>query len=176
MPEEICDLILNEQKGSKRLYYHDPVNKDAKGYKVIDLNYLNSDICNTYIEYLNKIKDLYLDEYPMLKQLQALELEHEQGKPIINLQWYQPNKYYNVEHCENNGIGHLLYRSLVFMTYLNTIEEGGGTTFTNQEFTCKPEKGLTLIWPAYFTHPHVGVPAIKEQKFIVTGWYSFISK
>lgn len=176
MPDEVCDLIIKEQQGTKRLYYTDPVGKESRGYKVMDLSKLGPEIHKNYIDHLDIIKNLYLDEYPILKEFQKIELEQDDGKPVINLQWYQPNKFYNVEHCENNGMSYLLYRTLVFMTYLNTIEEGGGTTFTHQKFTSKAEKGLTLIWPAYFTHTHIGVPAPNDKKYIVTGWFSFVSK
>ena len=39
----------------------------------------------------------------------------------------------------------------------------------------KPEKGLTLIWPADWTFTHRGIPSPQEQ-YIVTGWLSFDSK
>ena len=28
-----------------------------------------------------------------------------------------------------------------------------------------------MFWPAYWTHPHKGIPAPKETKYIVTGWF-----
>jgi len=34
-------------------------------------------------------------------------------------------------------------------------------------------QGNTLIWPADFTHPHKGIVAPKETKYIITGWYNF---
>jgi len=38
----------------------------------------------------------------------------------------------------------------------------------------KPEKGLTLIWPADWTFTHRGIPSMSETKYIVTGWYNYI--
>ena len=42
----------------------------------------------------------------------------------------------------------------------------------------KPKKGLTIIWPAGWTHPHHGLPAPEETKYIATGWagYHFRNK
>ena len=37
----------------------------------------------------------------------------------------------------------------------------------------KPKKGLTVIWPAIWTHTHKGLPAPKELKYICTGWYEW---
>ena len=35
------------------------------------------------------------------------------------------------------------------------------------------KKGLTLIWPATWTHTHRGIVSNDKEKYIVTGWYSF---
>ena len=59
------------------------------------------------------------------------------------------------------------------MTYLNDIKTGGGTFWHYQNLTTKPKKGLTVIWPAIWTHTHKGLPAPKELKYICTGWYEW---
>jgi hypothetical protein len=59
------------------------------------------------------------------------------------------------------------------MTYLNNIKKGGETEFFYQNLKVKPEKGLTLIWPADWTFTHRGIPSPKEIKYITTGWYSY---
>jgi len=38
----------------------------------------------------------------------------------------------------------------------------------------KPKKGLTVIWPAEWMFTHRGIASMKEVKYIVTGWYSFV--
>lgn len=65
-------------------------------------------------------------------------------------------------------------RHLVFMTYLNEVSEGGETEFYYQKTIQKPQKGLTLIWPADWTHTHRGNPIKNQNKYIVSGWFSFI--
>ena len=35
-------------------------------------------------------------------------------------------------------------------------------------------KGLTLIWPADWTHVHRGIVSASEEKYIITGWFSFM--
>ena len=37
----------------------------------------------------------------------------------------------------------------------------------------KPKKGLTLIWPAIWTHTHKGVVSKKHTKYIITGWINY---
>jgi hypothetical protein len=65
-------------------------------------------------------------------------------------------------------------RVMAWMTYLNTVEEGGETYFPTQQAKIKPAKGLTLLWPADWTHLHQGCVAPNETKMIVTGWYDYV--
>ena len=67
------------------------------------------------------------------------------------------------------------HRALVFMTYLNDVEDGG-TEFLHQNVYTPAKKGLTLIWPAYWTHTHRGVVSKLKEKYIVTGWINFINQ
>lgn len=61
----------------------------------------------------------------------------------------------------------------VWMIYLNTVEKGGKTEFSNFEYAVKPEQGTLLIWPASYTHEHRAAPDLEEDKYIATGWFSF---
>ncbi len=64
-------------------------------------------------------------------------------------------------------------RMLVWMLYLNTVEDEGGTRFVHYDHVEKAEKGKLLIWPPDFTHVHHGVASPSEEKFIMTGWYNW---
>jgi hypothetical protein len=59
------------------------------------------------------------------------------------------------------------------MTYLNN-EKNSGTEFKYQKLKTESIQGLTLIWPSSFTHTHRGIINKKCEKYIVTGWFSFI--
>ena len=59
------------------------------------------------------------------------------------------------------------------MTYLNDITDDGETEFFHQKIKIKPEKGLTVIWPADWTFTHRGIPSNTQVKYITTGWMSF---
>tara|TARA_R110002110_G_scaffold155149_1_gene349293 strand:- start:892 stop:1446 length:555 start_codon:yes stop_codon:yes gene_type:complete len=93
-------------------------------------------------------------------------------KENINIQKYFPNEGYFHWHYENRGCEVTKNRHLVFMTYLNTVKNGG-TKFLYQKKTFNAIQGLTLIWPATWTHTHQGVIA-KKEKLIITGWLSFL--
>jgi len=58
------------------------------------------------------------------------------------------------------------------MTFLNDVPNGG-TQFFYQELTIPAKKGLTIIWPAEWTHTHKGQITKEHEKMIFTGWLSF---
>jgi hypothetical protein len=41
--------------------------------------------------------------------------------------------------------------------------------FIYQGVITKPRRGLTVIWPADWTHTHRGIPSPTQEKYIVTG-------
>jgi hypothetical protein len=57
--------------------------------------------------------------------------------------------------------------------YLNNVKKAG-TEFKYQGIKTECKKGLTLIWPSAFTHTHRGIINKKNEKYIITGWYSYI--
>lgn len=91
--------------------------------------------------------------------------------PII--QKYKPKGGYKVWHYENDGHPNSIKRHLVFMTFLNDVQEGGEIEFFYQKKKFKPKKGLTLMWPATWTHTHKGVVSKKHTKYIITGWINY---
>ena len=95
----------------------------------------------------------------------------------INIQYYKPTAGYHAWHTERYMANYpAVSRHLVFMTYLNDVDDGGETEFYHQQLKVKPEKGLTLIWPADWTFTHRGITSLTEEKYIVTGWYIFIAQ
>ena len=93
---------------------------------------------------------------------------------LYNLQKYNPGQGYHAPHCENmDGPSP---RILAWMVYLNTVNDKGGTYFTNYDVTTDAVEGRLVIWPAYWTHTHHGVTSETETKYIATGWYEFKNK
>ena len=109
----------------------------------------------------------YRKRYPLIDQsLTAWVLD-----PLCQLMRYEPNKYYDRIHCENDCYKRpAVERCFAWMIYLNTIKRGGGTEFIHQKVIAKPRAGDLYIWPAGWTHMHRGVNAPKEVKYILTGW------
>jgi len=120
-----------------------------------------------YEIYLQKCLNQYVKRYPSASWTESYSLCHP-----YNVQWYPNGGGFKQPHIENGGSNVDGHRHLVFMTYLNDIVDGG-THFPNQNITTPSIKGLTLIWPSYFTHPHKSQISKTNEKIIVTGWWSF---
>ena len=91
----------------------------------------------------------------------------------IGIQHYEPGGGYHEWHFERDNTNDTIARRhLVFMTYLNDVEDQGGTEFYYQKQSFKAEKGLTLIWPSDWTFTHRGIVSPTQHKYIVTGWFS----
>lgn len=84
-------------------------------------------------------------------------------------QVYKPGEAFYEPHFDAMGTDQ--GRVVAWITYLNTVKEGGGTHFVYQDYTVQPIKGKTVLFPAGYTHRHKGVTAPKETKYIVTGWF-----
>ena len=86
--------------------------------------------------------------------------------------FFAKNENYNLIHLNNGG-----QRTWTFMIYLNDVEEGGETEFTEINLLIKPVKGTAIMWNnliygnenSYSLHR--GMPVIKGEKYIVTKWF-----
>ena len=121
-----------------------------------------------YRKYLQECLTEYLRTYPDANNVQAFDI-----KENYNIQWYPKSGGYYAWHAEISGHTWNIHRHLVFMTYCDDVPNAG-TQFKNQNLTVPCKKGLTIIWPASFTHTHKGQITNVYEKMIVTGWYSFI--
>ena len=58
----------------------------------------------------------------------------------------------------------MIGRVLLFMFYLNDVEEGGETEFYYQNRKIAPKKGSMVVAPGYFTHTHRGNKPVSNDK------------
>ena len=61
------------------------------------------------------------------------------------------------------------HRVIVYLWYLNDVEEGGETQVFHH-MKIKPEAGKLLMFPAQWCFPHCGIMPLSGDKFVVTGW------
>ena len=111
--------------------------------------------------------DKYFSKYALEKTLPALTSK------VVKMHKVKPHEGYHTFHAEVGGMSSL-DRCLVWLCYLNNVEEGGETEFLHQGVKVKPEQGKMIIWPAQWTHTHRGNPIYKGEKYYATGWFNFI--
>jgi hypothetical protein len=159
---EICDRIVSESK------IHN-FRSGVMQYTDAKLEDFSKETCDAYAKALFGVIEEYKKEFRWsYERVVMWGLPHG-----IKVQHYAPGKWYDEWHCERAGDVPTLMRHLVYMTYLNDVEDGGGTEFYHQKIATKAEKGLTLIWPVDWTHMHRGIVAPTEEKMIITGWWMF---
>lgn len=109
-------------------------------------------------------------EYGELMQGQRYEVGQE-FKYHLDLFWTKAD-YWKAEASRGGQ------RTITAMAYLNDVEEGGETAFTQLGLAVKPRRGALLIWNNNLPDGtpnddtmHAGAPVIKGVKYIVTKWY-----
>jgi hypothetical protein len=136
----------------------------------IGLSQFEHPIILEYLKELQVILDKYIKKYPMSNGYAPFQIQEN-----INIQHYKLGEGYPTWHTERVGAAApYVSRHLVFMTYLNDVDNGGGTEFYHQKLITKARKGKTLIWPADWTHTHRGIVSPTEEKYIITGWFNYI--
>lgn len=95
----------------------------------------------------------------------------------VNVQKYPQNKggypHWHSEQFPQAGHNEALHRVVLYMFYLNDVEDGGETEFFYQQRKFKPTKGTMVIAPAGFTHTHRGNMPKSSDKYIATSWIMF---
>ena len=170
IPENVCDDLINYFNSNKGLQKPGmtggTVKKEFKDSTDISIAFEDFDkpIINEYNQHVVNLLKLYQEKYPETKKIKNVGLVSG-----YNLQYYKQNGGFKNWHSENYHNENNEFRVLVFMTYLNNALNAG-TEFKHQKILTPAKKGLTLIWPAYFTHEHRGQISQVSEKYIATGW------
>tara|TARA_R100001591_G_C4265676_1_gene161010 strand:+ start:45 stop:566 length:522 start_codon:yes stop_codon:yes gene_type:complete len=163
--KEVCDDLIKAFKNSKEKI---KVNNTFTKMTNTIWSFHNIEL-HDYFNELNKVLKKYIEKYKYVDEGQ----EPWNLNSRIQIQKYEPQESYFSWHSESTGFKNSNNRILVFTTYLNDIEDGGETEFFYQKEKIKPEKGKTILFPAFWTHTHKG-NITKETKYIITGWYTYV--
>ena len=180
----ICDDLIGFHKkdplqlkkkgavGNKSINGTNTIEEEVKKSTDMSLNAEEpfiAEFCPAYLKYLYELKNIlnkYKEEYIYSDRVSKYSVTES-----INIQHYKPGEGFLKWHSERTGPSN---RHLVFMTYLNDVPEGG-TEFYYQNYTTEAVKGKTLIWPSDWTHTHKSQVSNTHEKYIITGWYSYIN-
>ena len=168
---KICDELIQFHEKSHNKYpgvVGEGLDRSKKSSTDVSLDY--QPLWLSYVQELQKVLDCYKNQYPWCDKFAGWGVTE-----TINIQHYAPKEGYVSWHTERSSTAHpTTTRHLVFMTYLNDVSDAGETEFYYQKVKVKPEKGLTLIWPADWTFTHRGITSPTEEKYILTGWYNYV--
>jgi hypothetical protein len=164
----LCESLIDLFKSS--LYKNPTVAKDHDGdWLEVQFNPWDS-LMTGYVGELQKVLDDYIAKFPYCNMFAPFTTTE-----LFKIQHYTPGKGYTEWHTERGSASEpIVTRHLVFMTYLNTVTDQGGTEFLHQNLVINAEQGKTLIWPADWTHTHRGIASPTQEKFIITGWFNYI--
>jgi prolyl 4-hydroxylase len=185
MPDFIYQAYLNDLNLCDNLisYYQEcpskhtgDIMRSGKSHIDVDIKdsvdvrlYGEEGISTAYVDSLQVLVKEYINKFEYCNTTSPWTITEP-----INIQHYMPGGGYKQWHAERgSGYSKDAARHLVFMTYLNDVDDAGETEFFYQKIKVKPRKGLTLLWPADWTYTHRGVPSPTQEKYIVTGWFSY---
>lgn len=174
---DVCDALIemfessnNKVVGRLGIDNYEPSKKDSTDL-CMDSREQNP-VLQAYLGELKKVCDLYLQEFKYAHELHSAWQINEP----CNIQRYLPGQGFKIWHAERTSPINLNpMRHLVYMTYLNDVDDGG-TEWYYQNLKLDAKKGLTVIWPPDWTHTHRGVVSETQTKYIMTGWYSYTLK
>lgn len=177
--QTLCDDLISyfEQKDSKfqgGFYNKNSISIDKSQKNSLDTELEDEFLLKRYFSQLSKTVSNYKDLYHYCDK----NMGYWGISQHPNLQYYAPpDGGYHEWHTERTGYPQNVHRHLVYMTYLNDVNDRGETEWYYQKIKIKPEKGLTVIWPTDWTFTHRGISSPTEHKYIATGWfYFFMSK
>ncbi len=171
LSKELCEQFINQFENSKNLYISDSSNTSRVStdirfnqsiYQLPEWNGLIDEMLISLNDGLSE----YIDKFDALNHINHFELTS------FNMQKYNPGEGFYGWHCERTGKKEYINRMLVWMIYLNDVEDGG-TEFLYQNHKVDAEQGKLLIWPAEWTHTHRGIISDTKTKYILTGWYGY---
>ena len=177
-PQSICDELIahfeSNQNRQKEGVSVAGKNTDIKNSVDIsmspkEIKLPGNEVFEQYFSTLFACYKDYIAQWPFLtKFAENLEIGE------FNLQRYHKGQHFQAIHTERSSLD-TLHRIFAWMTYLNKKKkkEGGSTFFSHYDLEIQPKKGLTLIWPAEWTHAHKGSLLHGDSKYISTGWMNF---
>ena len=175
IPEDVCDQIIDFWNKNESLQVpgivgnSGSISNDDKVKKCTQMNVQPFPReLSLYELHLQETLNNYIKKYKWADFVNTYQVIEK-----LSIQHYKPGEGFYKWHTENTGYSYNLNRHLVFMTYLNDVENSGTEFYYFPDLNIQAKKGLTLIWPAGWTHTHRGVISDIDEKHIITGWFNF---
>ena len=164
--KEWCNKVIDLFEQSKK----DTFDNDRKSFTELNIEGKEEfkDIKETYIRVLRQNLQHFMKE---------VNIENHHFPPIIDMENIRIKKYTdNGKDVFKNHVdvlrsqGPSSKRFLVFIMYLSDVEEGGETSIPRYNIKCKPKAGRLLMFPPFWTHPHMGKKVQKGNKYVMMSY------
>lgn len=174
IPEDVCDELVSMIETSKNAK---PAMLYKTGYDVAIVNEkvrkalalpctpeegLKDWVDKKLFEHVNSAVGRFCVKYGVLERFQI----YNKGYNIVKYPKGEGFYDWHYDSMNANTQGRLFS----MIAYLNTVKQGGQTEFLYQDFGVRPEKGMLIIFPSYWTHLHRGVMPVSEAKYILTSF------
>jgi hypothetical protein len=132
----------------------DPLTKKTKTLSYQDVEHLSDEVLEEIIKVI-------------------FRLDH------INLQRYTQKKggyhHWHSEHFPHprDPSQKSLHRVLLWLLYLNDVDDGGETEFFYQNMKIKPKKGTLILAPVNFSYTHRGNIPLSNDKYVLASWFLY---
>jgi hypothetical protein len=179
LSDKSCDYIVNsfedfkEHAKSGRMGYGvDKDKKDSIDMNLVDIKHkLDDDLLSEIKTSLKNNINKYTEKYKLVYDMPNIWDFFSIFPYEVSIKKYIKNTGgYHIFHSDNFASGVSIFRQLVCMYYLNTVDEGGETEFYHQRLKIMPRRGTLVIFPTYFTHMHKGHVPLSNDKYILNFW------
>jgi prolyl 4-hydroxylase len=175
LTDDECDFIIefSSRKGFEKSALYEPTSNN------LNENIRSSEQTWLYDSENAKIKELS----KRIAKLTKLPIENQEALQIVH--YNIGGKYnYHFDACKEDAVSCERMnlkggqRYLTVLIYLNTVHEGGGTSFRNINKTVKAEKGKCVIFQnvdkktgkILIESEHAGMPVLNGEKYICNKW------
>ena len=92
---------------------------------------------------------------------------------------------FRIKHYTNDGVDQFdthvdsismasSKRFLVFFWFLNDVEVGGETEFTNLNMMVPAKKGRLVMFPPFWNFPHRGNAPVSNEKYLLSSYLNYV--
>lgn len=127
-----------------------------------------------------KVKTVTIEDIAQMSDTQIEQLiRYIYGIDNINMQRYTKGEggyhHWHSEHFPHptDSSQRSLRRVLLWLIYLNDVDDGGETEFFYQQAKVKPTQGSIVLAPCGFTHTHRGSIPKSSDKYVLASWIIF---
>ena len=178
MPVKDCQMII--EKFQQVVKYDksqvDTFKTGRKNFTEIDIDkYGDSDFWKE-----PKKKFVAMMEEYKTRFMKNLNIKDIHFPPVIDMEniiikKYMPNDedQFKVHVDVVRSMGDSAKRFLVFILYLNDVEDGGHTMFPKPNIWVKPRAGRLLVFPPFWTHPPAGLKPLSGPKYVMMSYLHY---